>query len=118
MEQEYLTVTALTKYIKTKFDRDPHLDRVYLTGEISNFNKNSVHKYFNLKDENAIIAATMFQGEIWEIPNDYRAYGTGWSRSALSSLRTVEKETIGRRRVCWAEETNPCISKENCDFNE
>ena len=39
MEQEYLTVTALTKYIKTKFDRDPHLDRVYLTGEISNFNK-------------------------------------------------------------------------------
>ena len=41
MEQEYLTVTALTKYIKTKFDRDPHLDRVYLTGEISNFNKNS-----------------------------------------------------------------------------
>ena len=49
MEQEYLTVTALTKYIKTKFDRDPHLDRVYLTGEISNFNKNSVHKYFNLK---------------------------------------------------------------------
>ena len=62
MEQEYLTVTALTKYIKTKFDRDPHLDRVYLTGEISNFNKNSVHKYFNLKDENAIIAATMFQG--------------------------------------------------------
>ena len=62
MEQEYLTVSALTKYIKTKFDRDPHLDRVYLTGEISNFNKNSVHKYFNLKDENAIIAATMFQG--------------------------------------------------------
>ena len=49
MEQEYLTVTALTKYIKTKFDRDPHLDRVYLTGEISNFNKNSVHKYFNLR---------------------------------------------------------------------
>ena len=49
MEQEYLTVTALTKYIKTKFDRDPHLDRVYLTGEIS---KAPIRKFnSNLKKE-------------------------------------------------------------------
>lgn len=33
MAQEYLTVTALTKYIKRKFDVDPYLERVYLTGK-------------------------------------------------------------------------------------
>ena len=82
MEQEYLTVTALTKYIKTKFDRDPHLDRVYLTGEISNFNKNSIHKYFNLKDENAIIAGTMFQGAY--IPTRRRDESScDWARYGL-----------------------------------
>ena len=30
MEQEYLTGSALTKYIKNKFDRDPPLDHFYL----------------------------------------------------------------------------------------
>ena len=37
MAQQYLTVTALTKYLKRKFDADPYLERVYLTGEISIF---------------------------------------------------------------------------------
>ena len=41
MTQKYLTVTALTKYLKYKFEADPHLGRVYLTGEISNFNLRS-----------------------------------------------------------------------------
>lgn len=31
MAQEYLTVSALNKYIKRKFDVDPYLERVYLT---------------------------------------------------------------------------------------
>lgn len=34
---DYLTVSALTTYIKRKFDVDPYLGKVYLTGEISNF---------------------------------------------------------------------------------
>ena len=37
MAQQYLTVTALTKYLKRKFEADPYLQRVFLTGEISNF---------------------------------------------------------------------------------
>ena len=61
MSEEYVTVSALTKYIKYKFDKDPHLGRVYLTGEISNFRLRPTHQYFSLKDENAIISATMFQ---------------------------------------------------------
>ncbi len=61
MEERYLTVTALTKYISLKFDRDRHLEDVLLEGEISNFKRNSRgHFYFKLKDENASIDATMF----------------------------------------------------------
>ena len=67
MNEEYVTVSALTKYIKYKFDKDPHLGRVYLTGEISNFRLRPTHQYFNLKDENAIISATMFQSAFKKI---------------------------------------------------
>lgn len=30
---EYLSVSTLTKYLKAKFERDPYLERVYLTGK-------------------------------------------------------------------------------------
>lgn len=60
-ERKYLTVTALTKYIKYKFDHDIHLETVLLEGEISNFKRHSRgHFYFTLKDEGAQISATMF----------------------------------------------------------
>ena len=67
MNEEYVTVSALTKYIKYKFDKDPHLGRVYLTGEISNFRLRPTHQYFSLKDEQAIISATMFQSAFKKI---------------------------------------------------
>src|SRR5690606_7625844 len=58
---QYLTVTALTRYIKRKFDYDPHLQDVYVKGEISNFKKHtSGHMYFTVKDDHARIAAVMF----------------------------------------------------------
>ena len=58
MTQQYLTVTALTKYLKRKFDADPYLGRVYLTGEISNFRfRANAHQYFSLKDDHAKISA-------------------------------------------------------------
>jgi len=61
VEERYLTVTALTKYIKYKFDHDHHLEEVLLEGEISNFKHNSRgHFYFTLKDDNASISVTMF----------------------------------------------------------
>ncbi|MCA9761483.1 MAG: exodeoxyribonuclease VII large subunit, partial [Streptococcus sp.] len=52
---EYLSVSQLTKYLKLKFDRDPYLERVYLTGEVSNFRRRPTHQYFSLKDEKAVI---------------------------------------------------------------
>ena len=61
VEERYLTVTALTKYIKYKFDHDYNLEEVLLEGEISNFRHNSRgHFYFTLKDENASISVIMF----------------------------------------------------------
>ncbi|MCO4471830.1 exodeoxyribonuclease VII large subunit [Streptococcus infantarius subsp. infantarius] len=59
---DYLSVSTLTKYLKLKFDRDPYLERVYLTGQVSNFRRRPTHQYFSLKDENAVIQATMWAG--------------------------------------------------------
>lgn len=60
---EYLSITALTKYIKYKFDQDPHLQSVLIKGELSNYKKHSSgHLYFNVKDNNSLINAMMFKG--------------------------------------------------------
>ncbi|MGT2828274.1 exodeoxyribonuclease VII large subunit [Streptococcus hillyeri] len=59
---DYLSVTNLTKYLKMKIDRDPYLERVYLTGQVSNFRRRPNHQYFSLKDEGAVIQATMWGG--------------------------------------------------------
>lgn len=61
MNDKYLSVTALTRYIKFKIDNDHHLQEVYLKGEISNFKAHTRgHYYFTIKDENARISAIMF----------------------------------------------------------
>lgn len=58
-----VTVTALTKYLKAKFQADRNLQNILLRGEISNFKRHSAsgHYYFTLKDDGARIAAVMFQ---------------------------------------------------------
>ncbi|MBO2706226.1 exodeoxyribonuclease VII large subunit [Lactiplantibacillus plantarum] len=60
--QQYLTVTALTQYLKRKFEVDPYLGEVYLTGEVSNYRpRPNTHQYFSLKDDHAKISAIMFK---------------------------------------------------------
>ena len=60
-QPQYLTVSALTKYIKAKLEGDKHLFSILLKGEVSNFKKHSRgHLYFTLKDEGAQISAIMF----------------------------------------------------------
>ena len=62
-EQTPLTVTALTKYLKLKFDVDSNLQKLLLKGEISNFKRHSRgHFYFTLKDAQTQISAVMFAG--------------------------------------------------------
>ena len=61
MKEKYLTVTALTKYLKYKFESDENLRTVYIKGEISNFKAHSTgHFYFSIKDETSRINAIMF----------------------------------------------------------
>jgi len=61
VDQKYLTVSALTKYIKYKFDTDENLKKVFIKGEISNFKAHSTgHFYFSIKDETSRISAIMF----------------------------------------------------------
>ena len=58
---KYLSVSALTAYLKQKFDTDSHLKTIFLKGEISNFkNHTSGHLYFSIKDEKCKINAIMF----------------------------------------------------------
>lgn len=68
-EIKYLTVTALTKYMKTKIDNDPHLRTVYLKAEISNFKHHSRgHMYLTLKDDGSRIKAVMFASQNKSLP--------------------------------------------------
>lgn len=60
-QNKYLTVSAITKYLKAKFDADEHLRTVFLKGEISNFKAHTTgHFYFSIKDEVSKINAIMF----------------------------------------------------------
>lgn len=62
MDDKYLTVSRINRYIKYKLDNDENLQTVYLKGEISNFkNHTSGHFYFTLKDETSRIPAVMFK---------------------------------------------------------
>ncbi|MBM7660898.1 exodeoxyribonuclease VII large subunit [Bacillus mesophilus] len=113
-EIRYLTVTALTKYIKKKFDVDPHMQKVFLKGEISNFKQHSRgHMYFTIKDENARIQSVMFsannrsikfkpedgmkvliQGEIsvYEPNGNYQLYVTDMQPDGIGSLFLAYEE--------------------------
>ena len=77
-EKKYLTVLALTKYIKRKFDADPHLQDVHVRGEISNFKQHSSgHMYFTLKDEKARILSSYVLKSI----TDYEIFAGKWDES-------------------------------------
>lgn len=68
MNDKYLTVSQINKYIKYKFDTDSNLKTVYLKGEISNFKSHTTgHLYFTLKDESSRILAVMFRNNASKI---------------------------------------------------
>ena len=62
MQDKYVTISRINNYLKAYFDNNPHLQHVYLKGEISNFKNHSRgHLYFTLKDEQSRLSAVMFQ---------------------------------------------------------
>ncbi len=61
MEKKIITVTALNRYLKYRFDQDDNLKDIRLKAEISNYTRHSRgHLYFSLKDETSQIRAVMF----------------------------------------------------------
>ena len=59
---QQISVTALVRYLKNKLDSDNNLQRVLVSGEISNFHRHgSGHLYFTLKDETSAISCVMFK---------------------------------------------------------
>ena len=61
MNDKYLSVSAITRYLKAKFDNDDNLRVVFLKGEISNIKYHTTgHIYFSIKDETSKINAIMF----------------------------------------------------------
>lgn len=59
---QQLTVTSLLRYLKNRLDTDSNIQRILVSGEISNFHSHySGHLYFSLKDENAAINCVMFK---------------------------------------------------------
>lgn len=71
MERKYITVTALNRYLKYRFDNDKNLQDILLKAEISNFKRHSRgHLYFTLKDETSQISAIMFQSNAVKLAFD------------------------------------------------
>jgi exodeoxyribonuclease VII large subunit len=61
-QQTILTVSELTRYIKSLLDQDPCLSDCWVRGEISNFTHHSSgHMYFTLKDGSSRLKAIMFK---------------------------------------------------------
>lgn len=101
-EQRFLTVTALTRYLKRKFDTDPHLQEVWIKGELSNFKWHSRgHMYFTLKDENARIQGVMFAGD-----NRYIKFKPADGMKVLIRGEVTVYESYGSYQI-YAKEMQP-----------
>ncbi|UOE95928.1 exodeoxyribonuclease VII large subunit [Alkalihalobacillus sp. LMS39] len=62
-QEQFLTVTEVTRYIKRTFDFDEVLQDVWIRGELSNFKLHSRgHMYFTVKDSGSRMQAVMFAG--------------------------------------------------------
>lgn len=63
-QDRYISVTALTRYVKRLFEKDRRLGDIWVRGELSNFKHHSRgHMYFTLKDQNSRIQSVMFASQ-------------------------------------------------------
>ena len=108
MEKKIITVTALNRYLKYRFDQDDNLKDIRLKAEISNYKRHSRgHLYFSLKDESSQVSAVMFSQNamklkfepkegskvivegyvsIYEATGNYQVYVTAMAEEGLGDL--------------------------------
>ena len=66
--ENVLTVSALSQYINQKFERDPHLQKIRVVGEVSNYRyRANSHQYFALKEDKYVINAIVFKQKFAQI---------------------------------------------------
>ncbi len=114
MNNNYITVGALTRYIKYKIDNDINLQEVYIKGEISNFKHHTRgHYYFTIKDEESRISAIMFSSNtkninfepvdgmkvlvkgrisVFESTGNYQIYVTSMMEDGIGNLYALYEE--------------------------
>ena len=114
MNNNYITVTQLTRYIKYKIDNDQILMKIYLKGEISNFKAHTRgHFYFTIKDENTRINAIMFASSAAKVkvmPQDGMKVLVSGRISVYEStgsyqiyVDTLEEDGVGNLYVAFEE---------------
>lgn len=64
MENKYISVSALNRYLQYKIDNDLNLQLLYIRAEISNIRLSNGIMYFVLKDDDSEIDAIMFKSVI------------------------------------------------------
>ena len=70
MPDHIYSVSQLTAYVKSLFQMDPHLQDVWVEGEVSNFSRAaSGHCYFTLKDERAALNCVMWRTQADYLPS-------------------------------------------------
>lgn len=70
MENQYVLVSQINRYLKSVISSDQKLKGIYVKGEISNFSRHykTGHCYFSLKDETSVIKTVMFNSYANKIP--------------------------------------------------
>lgn len=114
MNNNYITVTEVNKYIKEIVNEDLLLKKVYLKGEISNFKAHTRgHFYFTIKDENTRINAIMFASSAAKVkvmPQDGMKVLVSGRISVYEStgsyqiyVDTLEEDGVGNLYVAFEE---------------
>ncbi|KAF0107830.1 MAG: exodeoxyribonuclease VII large subunit [Anaerolineaceae bacterium] len=86
----HLTVTDLTRRVRQLLESDPHLQAVWVQGEISNLSRpSSGHVYFTLKDAGAALKCVIWRTEAARLKF---APADGMSVEAHGSVRVYEPQ--------------------------
>ena len=110
MEEEYISVSQLTDYIRNLINSDSRLKQVYVRGEISNYRNytSSGHRYFSLKDELDVelLAHAERVNPLTNKPRNFSRY--------VKKLieEDIKRENNPGKQIVYQEADEPVVKKE------